>query len=567
MVKNRLRKNASMKRNYPIKNITCVLAVGSLLAVDCAIAVREIDLSAFGSSVDAVDWTWNPATSNLSGTEAPGAVLFPTAFSGADLTTLSNYGGNPSNLRFNLTGFVTTPPPGAFSITLESTGGSLSVTPVLWSSFGTTSSTFTTAVNTTTLPGFAWNNIIGWTLDSGGSGNTVNATFTSLTVSAPATEPHLGPVITSPAWPVAVVGQPFSFQIAASGEPTSYGASNLPSGLTLDTGTGAITGTPNTAGPFNVTLSATNAEGTGTATSTLNVSPSPETNSFLAAGSYRFQTGAKLKLLGIDPIGGANYHWFKGGIPIRSARSHGLDLTPGSINFGPAQAGVYQLRQTQGTNTTTAGTWIITHDDPTILVYDLALQGTKTTGVSEDTASLGGFILVDRSAVEGDLPAILIITRTDRVGRRIIGRFYWLEDRPDVGVSSNGPMPGTAKLRPTRTLVAGLRGTQFESPDAPESPIWLEGDRDLLWLSGNDGLINLNKTKPTQQIIAPLRMTGILGTARNSAGVEIDNFSVTANLNLADTLKARIEGKDLEQMKAFIVSRLEEAAPPFTPGE
>ena len=171
--------------NKTMSRLSCSIAVAAaVFGTHSSMAVSSIDLSTFGSSVDAVDWTWNPATSNLSGTEAPGAVLFPNAFGGANLTTLDNYGGSPSNLQFNLTGFVTTPPPGAFSITLESTGGSLSVTPILWSSYGTTSSTFTTAVSTSTTPGFAWNNIIGWTIDSGGSGNSVNATFTSLTVTA-----------------------------------------------------------------------------------------------------------------------------------------------------------------------------------------------------------------------------------------------------------------------------------------------------------------------------------------------------------------------------------------------
>jgi hypothetical protein len=171
--------------NKTLSRFSCsIVAAAAVFGAQSSMAVSSIDLSNFGSSVDAVDWTWNPVTSNLSGTEAPGAVLFPTAFSGANLTTLSNYGGNPSNLRFNLTGFVTTAPPGAFSITLESTLGALSVTPILWSSYGTSSSTFTTAVNTTTSPGFAWDNIIGWTIDSGGSGNPVNATFTQLSVTA-----------------------------------------------------------------------------------------------------------------------------------------------------------------------------------------------------------------------------------------------------------------------------------------------------------------------------------------------------------------------------------------------
>src|SRR5207253_5678203 len=50
----------------------------------------------------------------------------------------------------------------------------------------------------------------------------------------------------------------------------------LPAGLTVNTSTGLISGTPTTAGTYSITLSATNGNGTGTATLTLTISnPSP----------------------------------------------------------------------------------------------------------------------------------------------------------------------------------------------------------------------------------------------------------------------------------------------------
>ena len=62
----------------------------------------------------------------------------------------------------------------------------------------------------------------------------------------------------------------FTYQISASGNPTSYGATGLPAGLLLNTTTGEITGTPTVGGTFSVTISATNEVGTGSTTLTLN---------------------------------------------------------------------------------------------------------------------------------------------------------------------------------------------------------------------------------------------------------------------------------------------------------
>ena len=117
----------------------------------------------------------------------------------------------------------------------------------------------TTVGGNTALVGFtggtgqftAIQEIIGWTLSS--------------------TTGAAAPVITSARTASGTVGSAFSYQITATNTPTSYGATGLPAGLSVNSGTGLISGTPTAAGTSTVTLSATNGGGTGTATLTLTI--------------------------------------------------------------------------------------------------------------------------------------------------------------------------------------------------------------------------------------------------------------------------------------------------------
>ena len=81
------------------------------------------------------------------------------------------------------------------------------------------------------------------------------------------------PSITSSTSASGTVGSSFSYSITASGTPTSYNASSLPSGLSVNTSTGVISGTPSTAGTFTSSISASNSAGTGSASLRITVNP------------------------------------------------------------------------------------------------------------------------------------------------------------------------------------------------------------------------------------------------------------------------------------------------------
>ncbi|WNO05198.1 autotransporter domain-containing protein [Rhodoferax mekongensis] len=128
---------------------------------------------------------------------------------------------------------------------------------------GTTS----VAINTATVPvqynityipapGYSGSDSFTFTISNAAGSTTKTITMTVAPV----------PVISSPTFVNLQTGVTMSsnVQIVASNTPTSYGMTPIPNGLSLNTTTGVISGTPTTPGTTSVTLSATNANGTGT---------------------------------------------------------------------------------------------------------------------------------------------------------------------------------------------------------------------------------------------------------------------------------------------------------------
>lgn len=188
------------------------------------------------------------------------------------------------------------------------------------------------------------------------------------------------PVIQSPLEAGGVMGQGFSYQITALNAPTSYSASGLPPGLSVNGGSGLISGTPTAWGTYHVRLSATNGHGAGTAVLTLQIHPAAaitvNLNSdpgWLREGQWAYGT----------PLGGGGSEY---GHPDPSSGATGTKV------FGVNLAGDYDTNQ-NGPFYLTAGPFNLQGRTGAILQFqrwlntDFSPYATATVEVSPNGAT------------------------------------------------------------------------------------------------------------------------------------------------------------------------------------
>jgi len=187
-----------------------------------------------------------------------------------------------------------------------------------------------------------------------------------------------GPVITSPATATATQDQLFVYQITATNNPTSFGATPLPAGLTFHSDTGILGGAPTDPGVTQIQLTASNSFGTGTATLTLTVQPAPPGPVIASGTSITARTGVPFSFEVFTTGGSATARLSATGLPP------GLSVDPvtGIISGIPTTDGSFgvTLTVTDGGVTNTFTLELTFTSDPAIPVIISPRETTLAAG-------------------------------------------------------------------------------------------------------------------------------------------------------------------------------------------
>ena len=300
-------------------------------------------------------------------TFGPGeTIVFTFPPSTAPVTpTIASFSASPASITAGASSTLSWSVSGATSLTINQgvgpqsslTTGSVSVTPSATTTYTLTATNGSTSV---TMPA---------------------------TVSVQAGSAGSPPALTSSQTASGTVGTPFSFQLTATNSPTSFTALGLPAGLSLNSVTGLISGTPTAAATSHVQVSASNSAGTSTSATLIitiagsgtdGVPATPAlTSAFTASGtvgtSFNFQITATNSPTSFSALG------LPTGLSLNSAT--------GLISGTPAAAGTshVQVNASNAGGTSTSATLIIT-------ISAAGSGGTSTTPVLTSAYTASGTV-------------------------------------------------------------------------------------------------------------------------------------------------------------------------------
>jgi len=266
--------------------------------------------------------------------------------------------------------------------------------------------------------------------------------------------------VTNPGAQTGVVGTAKSLQISATdsaaGQTLTYSATGLPTGLTINTSTGLISGTPTTTtgSPFSVTVTATDTTGAhGSASFTWTITATGNTVTVTNPGAQTGVVGTakSLQISATDSASGQTLTYSATGLPtgLTINTSSGLISGTPSTTTGSPFSVTVTATDTTGAHGSASFTWTITGTGNTVTVTQPANQSTAVntaaslqisatdsasgqtltysatglpTGLTINTSS--GLISGTPSTTTGS-PFSVTVTATDTTGAHGSATFTW----------------------------------------------------------------------------------------------------------------------------------------------
>ena len=206
-------------------------------------------------------------------------------------------------------------------------------------------------------------NVTGITFDS--SGNIFMADMGASTIrKGYLASAVLPPVITSSLSATGTTNSTFSYQVVASNSPTSYTATALPAGLSINTTSGLISGMPTSAGTASIILTASNSGGSSSSTLTLTVSSTIISPPVITVQPINqnvnlgFSTSLYVTVISSDTT--QTYQWYLNGEAIAGATSSSFTI-PSATS---ANEGLYTVIITNNSGSVTSKPALLTVLNP-----------------------------------------------------------------------------------------------------------------------------------------------------------------------------------------------------------
>ncbi|MFJ3115250.1 putative Ig domain-containing protein [Pseudomonas protegens] len=287
----------------------------------------------------------------------------------------------------------------ANSITLSLSGGAATSVAVASAASHGTATASGTSISYTPTAGFSGTDSFTYTATN------ASGTSSPATVTITVTPPTLA--ITPTTLPNGTQSTAYSQTLSTSAgtAPYSYAitAGSLPAGMSLNTGTGTLSGTPTAGGAFNLTITATDAySATGSRAYTLLINGLPPVANAL---STTVAANSSANTIPLNITGGAATS-----VAVASAPSHGSATASGtSISYTPAAgfsgADSFTYTATNASGTSSPATVSITVGAPSITLSPGSLSnGTAGTPYSATLNATGGAVPYSYSITSGSLP-------------------------------------------------------------------------------------------------------------------------------------------------------------------